>query len=105
LCYEASRFICVFMTPDTDYPPAFGLELPVGVGIAGAIGFDLGPPPRSIRLRPGPMCRAAVPEAAIDKNRHTGQTEDNVCATSDADQRGCIDGIAEAEAMESRPET
>jgi hypothetical protein len=93
------------MAPNTDHPPAFGLELPVGVGIAGAIGFDLGLPPRRIRLRPGPMCRAAVPEAAVDKNRHTGRTEDNVCPTADADQRTCIDGIAEAEAMENRPQT
>ena len=66
------------MLPDMDDRPSKGVELLIGVTVAGLVPRDLPPPPLGVPAGHGPVLRAAVPEAAVDLYRHFLPGEGNV---------------------------
>jgi hypothetical protein len=68
----------VLVLPHSDDSPAGVGKAPVGVSIALAIPLDLRAPPLGIRRGPRHVQRAAMPEAAIDKDCYPRPAEHQV---------------------------
>ena len=102
---DSARCGChVLMLPETDDLPS-GLPQPrVGVGVAGAVRLELAAPPLGVRLGPGTVLGAGVPEAAVREDGHPSPREENVRPPPKARQRGAVDPEAQAEAVEGRAE-
>jgi len=58
----------LLVCPDADDLPARGSQTLVGVIVARHVGLDLRAPELGVLLGPRRVCRAAVPEAAVDKD-------------------------------------
>jgi hypothetical protein len=70
------------MRPNPHHYPAELTKASIGVGITGAIGFDLRSPEFGVFLWPSGMQRASVPEASIDENCDARTKEGNICDPS-----------------------
>jgi hypothetical protein len=72
----------ILVFPNANNRPTSRAQLLVGVSIPLSIFVYLLAPPFSIGFRPGHVARAAMPEASIHENRHSGGPEDDVCLSS-----------------------
>lgn len=68
----------VFVFPNTNDQPSVGFKLDTGTRIAFLVRKELRAPERLVGSRPRPMARAAMPEAAINKDGYPRTTEDDV---------------------------
>jgi hypothetical protein len=73
---RADRLVC----PDADDRPSCLLEVGISAPVTRDVGLDLLPPPFRVRLRPGHVFRAAVPEATVDEDSNSGTRENDVGA-------------------------
>ena len=89
------------MFPDPNRSPSGGLELAVSVCISLTVPLDLGAPPIGVSPRPGPMVRASVPEAAINKDRHSGFRKNEVSLSAEARKRLSMYEVPETLSMEA----
>ena len=87
------------MLPDADYPPALGLEDPVGITVAVNIAGQFSPPPVSIVLRGRSVHGTRVPEATVHKHCNSMFYEGDVDRPA-----GSRDRAMETEAKASRPQ-
>lgn len=71
-----------------------------GIAIASNVPEDLGAPPFSVPLRPGPVGRTPVPKATIDEDREPVSGEDQIAASPESGQR-VIDSESEPLAVKS----
>ena len=79
------------------------LEAFDGVQIPATVLGDLGSPERGVRLRAGPVHRAAVPEAAVDEHGHSLAREQEIGAAATIEGQGMVDAIAKAAPMDQAP--
>ena len=71
LFYLVGGLVGGFVFPDADWSPAGCSEASVGVGVAGSVAGDLGLPVLGVAAGLGAVLGAAVPEAAVHKDRHS----------------------------------
>lgn len=69
-----------FVFPNTYHVPACVGQAVVRVSVAHHIGLNLLAPEGGIRLGPGSVLRAAMPEAAVDEDNHARWAKDDVGA-------------------------
>jgi hypothetical protein len=70
------------MLPNPDDRPPSLLQALVGVAIPQPVGLDLLAPEVLVRLRPGCVFGAAMPETSVDEDRDARGAEHYVCATT-----------------------
>ncbi len=73
-----SSLIRVLVLPYTNNDPTVLGQSEIGVSISPYIRFELRGPPFTVRFRSRRVPRAAVPEAAVDVDRHSGSWEDQI---------------------------
>jgi hypothetical protein len=66
------------MFPGSDDDPTSGSQPRVGIGIAPSVGEDLLSPEAPIRLWPGPVIWATMPEAPVNENCDLGAPKDDI---------------------------
>jgi hypothetical protein len=108
LSYKASN-TCrgsthVGVLPEPQHRPPAGPQQGVRVPVPTYVGFDLRPPPRSIRLRPGRMLRAAVPKASVHENSHLVGDERQIGAST-CPWDDPINAETESHPMNGRPKS
>jgi hypothetical protein len=86
--------IRVLMFPDPHHLPSGGLQTLASVLVTPTVGFDLLTPKVGIAFRPGRVDRTAVPETAVDEDRHANPHEGDIGAPSWLLQNHMVDPIA-----------
>ena len=72
--------IVVFPNPDRE--PTRLDEFRIGLAVSSAVRFNLLLPPAGVRLRPGRVLLTPVPKTAVDEDRDSRASENNVGFTS-----------------------
>jgi hypothetical protein len=94
----------VFMLPNSDDIPANGDQQSVYLKVSGTIAGDLRGPVGGVRGRSAVVLRTAMPEAAIQKDRHFRPSEDQISRAPDLGERTCRDPVPEPQRMYSAAE-
>src|SRR5262249_52101761 len=72
----------IIVRPQPDDLPSGFRQPRIRVAVTAPIPLDLLSPPSRVRLRPRPMCRAAVPEAAVHEQGYARRCEGEIGAAS-----------------------
>src|SRR5215510_6948995 len=88
------------MRPETKNQPTGPPKSTIGVEVATTIIEDLPTPPDGVSSGSSAMLWAAVPKAAVDKNRDARPAKHDVAASPKPVEQKCVDGVAQTATMQ-----
>jgi len=104
LSFDASNYrICILVLPETQNTPSQFYERTIGLPITLDVACQLRPPVVGVGLRPSSMHGTAVPEAAVDEDRHSLPGEDDVCTGPQRRSQSEVDTVAPTARMQALP--
>jgi hypothetical protein len=99
--YDAFGNDCgIIVCPGTDHEPACLCQLPIRIGVSDLVGNDFVAPPRCVLFGPGAVLRTPMPEAAIDKDGHSGRGKNNVRPPAKTREGIMINSVAQARSVQ-----
>src|SRR5262249_37799768 len=96
-CHSLRRFL---MLPYAQHHPASIMHSPVGIAVSLQIARELYPPPLTIGLRTTAMLWTAMPETAIDKDRHAGWAKQDISSAPQSGDWGTVNLVSHTSAVQ-----
>lgn len=91
----------IFVLPEAEDLPAASRELCIHTTVPPNVSVQLLRPPLLVRLRPGCVFGAAMPETTVDEDSHVQLPPHDVSLASEVGFRSAVDAIADTTRMQN----